>query len=181
MKYVYYLTFFICTFCHLDKFYSNLIDINEYPIKQKIILSDCTRIQPFLLILFFDSKDNTYKIRTLAQCFINGIVYTSNSIIQVHSYDNIAINCQECRSDHIYLLTLHHNCVHDTKLNSTQMLNPFGDSNMNVGLPEITQNDLNRKFIGSSKEPNKKLDEALSKKWTSYEKECLQKYLVTKL
>ena len=165
-----------------NKFYSNLIDINEYPIKQKIILSDCTRIQPFLLILFFDSKDNMYKIRTLAQCFINGIVYTSNSIIQMHSYDNIAINCQECRSDHIYLLTLsphHHNCAHDTKLNVTQMLNPFGDSNMNVGLPEIIQNDLNGKFIGLLKEPNKKPDEALSKKWTSYEKECLQKYLVT--
>lgn len=165
-----------------NKFYSNLINTNEYPIKQKIILSNCTRIQPFLLILFFDSKDNTYKIRTLAQCFINGIVYASNSIIQMHSYDNIAINCQECRSDHIYLLTLaphHHNCAHDIKLNATQMLNPFGDSNMNVGLPEIIQSDLNRKFIGLLKEPNKKQDEALSKKWTSYERECLQKYLIT--
>ena len=162
-----------------NKFYSNFIDMNEYPINQKIILSDCTRIQPFHLILFFDPKDNTYKVLTLAQCFINGIVYTSNSIIEVHSYDNIAINCQECRSDHIYLITLSpHHCIHDTTLNVIQVLNPFGDSNMNVGSPEIIQSDFNRKFIGL-KEPNKKPDEALSRKWTNYERECLQKYLVT--
>ena len=160
-----------------NNFYSNIIDKNEYPIKQKIILSDCMRIQPFHLILFFDPMDNAYKLRTFAECYINGTVYTSNSTVQVHSYDNIAINCQECRSDHIYLLTLSHHS-HDAPFQATQILNPFGDSNMNVGLPEIVQSDSARKFVGL-KEPAKKPDEALARRWTSCERECLLKYLVT--
>ena len=152
---------------------SPIIDTNEYPITQKIILSNCTSIQPYHLILFFDQKDNTYKLRVLAQCYISGKEYSTNSIIQINSYDNIAINCQECRSDHIYIITLSQRTN-----NSIQMLSTFGDANKNLCRSDTNQNDSNKKFIGL-KEPNKKPDEDLAKKWTNHERECLQKYLVT--
>ena len=94
-----------------DKLNDEINEISNLNIQSKLILNCCKRISPIHLILFYDPKENEFKLKINGNCYINSIQYPNsnnlNNIVSIKSYDFIAFDCDICQCDHVYILLLH--------------------------------------------------------------------------
>ena len=73
---------------------NQLKELKEHKIKNKLILTNCKRVFPYHLILFF--KEGEYKLQILGSCYINSKPFPrnkddNNKILTIKSNDKIAL------------------------------------------------------------------------------------------
>ena len=80
-------------------------ELKDHKIKNKLILTNCKRIFPYHLILFY--KDGEFKLQILGSCYINSKPFPQNKedknkMLTIKSNDKIAFDCQLCPQDHLF-------------------------------------------------------------------------------
>lgn len=149
-------------------FAQEILEISKFKLKTKLILQNCKRIYPIHLILFYDDVSNAFKLKIMGNCMLNSSPMNINDIVSVKSYDIISFDCQVCKSDHIYVVVFPH-----SKGNYT-LQNPIGEAGVEINNHPKNQSTTCVDY----KVPSRLPDTALTKKWTTHEKDCLKKFLL---
>jgi hypothetical protein len=146
-------------------------ELKDHKIKNKLILTNCKRIFPYHLILYY--KDGEYKLQILGSVYINSKPFPQNQedknkIVTIRSNDKIAFDCQLCPQDHLF--TFIFSSEKDNIINKGDLLSLENNIiNGNVNLKNT--NDLRFPKCYSP-------DNSILKKWTIHEKDSLKKYLL---
>ena len=150
---------------------NQLKELKEHKIKNKLILTNCKRVFPYHLILFF--KEGEYKLQILGSCYINSKPFPrnkddNNKILTIKSNDKIAFDCQICRHDHLY-----------TFIFSSGKENIINKSDILSLENNLINGNENMKNLNDLRFPNNyPPDNSILKKWTIHEKFSLKKYIL---
>jgi hypothetical protein len=147
-----------------------MTEINDYCVKNKLIIEKCKRIFPAHLIMYFDFKTKDFKIKALGSFYLNENLIPENTEgIPVKSFDKISFDCDLCYMPHIYVLVFP-----KTKEESTPNIDIEGYC-MDLGIAKREIADKTRTATNLQK---RLPDILLASKWTSHEKDCLRKYIL---
>lgn len=153
------------------------------------------------MILFYDFKTKAFKLKPLANMYLNENFLSEESNPQpISSFDKLSFECDACYVPHVFIIIFPRS-KEENNLDYTNFAN-FSDYNLNYSKEEavkIANYNINmqKNLLNNSKnnqlndfsdftKTNSKLtntqtklpDLALGNKWTNHEKECLRKYIL---